>query len=61
MNEMKNIDVAIKEKSMTNSAYVCSKCGCEGLHACTGVPIVWTEKEIKDFKTALNKMIKRGA
>lgn len=42
MNNLKSI---LKSK--------CSKCGSIGVHACTGYPIVWTEKEKKLLKEAL--------
>ncbi len=38
--------------------YKCSKCGCLGLHACTGHPIVWTESDKERFKKALAEIFK---
>lgn len=35
------------------SQFTCSKCGCVGLHACTGSPIVWTEEDKERLKKAL--------
>lgn len=33
--------------------FKCSKCGCVGLHACTGTPIIWTQED----KDRLNKVM----
>lgn len=42
------------EKALVNSQ--CSKCGCTGLHACTGKPIVWTQEDKDKLKQALASM-----
>lgn len=36
--------------------FKCSKCGCTGLHACTGAPIVWTEEDKERLKKALDSI-----
>lgn len=36
----------------------CSRCGCKGLHACMGEPIVWTEEDKQKLHEALSKMFK---
>lgn len=34
----------------------CSLCGCIGLHACLGEPMLpWTEEKIKEFEAMLEK------
>jgi len=38
--------------------YKCSKCGCSGLHACTGYPITWTENDKKRLEKALAEIFK---
>lgn len=32
----------------------CSRCGIEGVHACPGAPIVWTEEDKARLKEALS-------
>lgn len=39
----------------------CSRCGCEGLHACPGAPIPpWTEEDKQRLSEALSKITERG-
>lgn len=35
---------------------ICGQCGCEGIHACLGKPVVWTEDDKLRFKMALGDM-----
>ena len=37
----------------------CSKCGCVGLHACTGAPVVWTEEDEARLEDALRTVAKQ--
>lgn len=37
----------------------CSLCGCKGLHACTGKPIVWTEEDKQRLNDALKIIFER--
>lgn len=39
-------------ENLHNSA--CSLCGCKGLHACMGKPVIWTEDDKKRFHKALD-------
>lgn len=34
----------------------CHRCGCTGVHACIGYPVVWTEEDKERLKQALSKM-----
>lgn len=34
----------------------CSRCGCTGVHACLGYPVIWTEEDKERLKQALSKM-----
>lgn len=46
-------------KSLLNNSLLnskCSKCGCTGLHSCTGQPIIWTEEDKERLKKALANM-----
>jgi hypothetical protein len=43
-------------KELENPTTGCSRCGCKGLHACMGSPVVWTESDIKRLNLALSKM-----
>lgn len=42
-------------KAMDNPS-ACHLCGCVGIHACVGYPVVWTEDDKKRLKEALGKM-----
>lgn len=47
-----------KEQLSVEKQLKCTQCGCTGLHACTGSPIVWTEADKERFKKALDKFEK---
>ena len=32
----------------------CSRCGCLGLHACMGTPVVWTQADKERLKKSLD-------
>lgn len=51
---MENLSKSELKISLLSST--CSKCGCTGLHACTGQPIVWTEQDKDNLKKALANM-----
>lgn len=34
----------------------CPLCGCTGIHACTGAPIVWTPADVNRFHSVLNEI-----
>lgn len=51
---MENDNTKLLKNSLLNSK--CSKCGCTGLHACTGQPIIWTEQDKDNLKKALANM-----
>lgn len=42
-------------KAMENPS-ACHLCGCVGLHACVGYPVIWTEEDKLRLKEALSKM-----
>lgn len=37
----------------------CSKCGCVGLHACSGAPIHWTPEDEARLEDALRDVAKQ--
>lgn len=41
---------------MLENPIPCSLCGCEGLHACLGYKVVWTEEDKLRLNQALSKM-----
>lgn len=52
-----NVFLEQRPKSFgTRPSSGCSLCGCQGVHACTGQPITWTEDDRAKLKTALAKM-----
>lgn len=55
---MKNVNKSELKISLLNST--CSKCGCVGLHACTGEPIIWTEDDKERLKKAIANMFGWG-
>jgi hypothetical protein len=42
-------------KAMENPS-ACHLCGCTGIHACVGYPIIWTEEDKLRLKKSLGKM-----
>lgn len=42
-------------KEEKKQKYKCPRCGCEGLHACIGFPIKWTEEDKEKLKKVFDK------
>lgn len=43
-------------KNALNNPSSCHLCGCVGIHACIGYPVIWTDDDKKRLHEALSKM-----
>lgn len=55
MNQLNNINEQ-NNADITLDSFLCSRCGCKGLHACIGEKIEWTEHDQVGLKMALGNM-----
>lgn len=55
---MSNKDLITKALAKADAA-VCHLCGCTGIHACPGHPIIWTEDDKLRLDAALKKIFNK--